>query len=66
MQFYLTHCYTLWYAFYVTAKKLTAVRIDQADLDALGKIGQREDRSQSYLICQAIKEFVARRDKKKK
>ena len=47
------------------AKKLTAVRIEQTDLDALAKIGQREDRTQSYLICLAIKEFVARRGKKK-
>jgi hypothetical protein len=47
------------------AKKLTAVRIEQADLDALAKIRQREDRTQSYLICLAIKEFVARRGKKK-
>jgi predicted transcriptional regulator len=47
------------------AKKLTAVRIEQADLDALAKIGQREDRTQSYLINLAIKEFVARRGKRK-
>jgi hypothetical protein len=45
--------------------KLTAVRVNPSDLDALAKIGQREDRTQSYLICQAIKEFVARRRKKK-
>jgi hypothetical protein len=47
------------------AKKLTAVRIEQADLDALAKIGQREDRTQSYLINIAIKELIVRRNKKK-
>jgi hypothetical protein len=61
----LTERYTLWYDFGMAAKKLTAVRIDQADLGALAKIGQREDRTQSYLINLAIKEFVARRGKKK-
>jgi predicted transcriptional regulator len=41
-------------------KKLIAVRIERADLDTLAKIGQREDRTTSYLIQKAIKQFIAR------
>jgi predicted transcriptional regulator len=47
------------------AKKLIAVRVPHADIDALERIGKREDRDKSYLICQAIKEFIVRRRKKK-
>lgn len=47
-------------------KKLTAVRIEEVHLDALARIGKREDRDKSYLINLAIKEFVERREKKKK
>jgi predicted transcriptional regulator len=48
----------------VAAKKLTAVRIPQSDLEALEQIGQREDRDKSYLICKAIREFIVRKGKK--
>jgi predicted transcriptional regulator len=43
-----------------TARKLTALRIDQSLLDKLAKIGVKQDRTTSYLIRKAVEEFVAR------
>jgi predicted transcriptional regulator len=43
-----------------TARKLTALRIDQNLLDKLAKIGAKQDRTVSYLIRKAVEEFVAR------
>jgi len=43
-------------------RTLTAIRIEQAQLNKLAKIGQTEDRSVSYLIRQAVEEFLKRRE----
>jgi hypothetical protein len=51
-------CYTLFYM----RRTLTALRIEQTLLDRLGKIAQTEDRSVSYLIRQAVEEFLKRRE----
>ena len=59
---YPLQCYTLLYM----RRTLTAVRIEQPLLDKLGKIAQSEDRSVSYLIRQAIWEFLKRRETRKK
>jgi predicted transcriptional regulator len=45
---------------------LTALRIEKPLLDELTKIGRVEDRSVSYLIRQAIQDFVRRREKRGK
>jgi predicted transcriptional regulator len=39
----------------------TSVRLTQASIDALEKIGKQEDRAVSYLIRKAVEEFVAKR-----
>jgi predicted transcriptional regulator len=51
-------CYTLFYM----RRTLTAIRIEQPLLDKLGKIAQSEDRSVSYIIREAIREFLKRRE----
>jgi hypothetical protein len=43
-----------------TARKLTAIRIEQRLLDTLAKIGAKRDRTVSYLIRKAVEEFVER------
>jgi hypothetical protein len=55
-------CYTLFYM----RRTLTALRVEQTQLDKLAKIGQKEDRSVSYLIRQAIEEFLKRRETRRK
>jgi predicted transcriptional regulator len=55
-------CYTLCYM----RRVLTALRIEKPLLDELTKIGRVEDRSVSYLIRQAIQDFVRRREKRGK
>jgi hypothetical protein len=44
--------------------KLTAIRIDRADLDALAPIAESEGRSVASCIRQAIKEWVRARARK--
>lgn len=44
--------------------KLTAIRIDRADLDALAPIAEAEGRSVASCIRQAIKEWVKVRARK--
>lgn len=53
-------CYTLLYM----GKTLTAIRIEQNQLDKLEKIAKSEDRSVSYLIRIAVEEFLKRWEKK--
>jgi predicted transcriptional regulator len=41
-------------------EKMFSVRIDAETLEKLRKIAKREDRSVSYIICEACKEYVKR------
>jgi predicted transcriptional regulator len=41
-------------------KKLTAVRVKERDLVELERIAEKEDENVSFLIRQAIAEFIAR------
>jgi predicted transcriptional regulator len=42
-------------------KKLRAVRIKERDLEELEKLAKKEDETVSFLIQQAIREFLDRR-----
>ena len=46
------------------AKKLRAVRIKERDLKELVKLAKKEDETVSFLIQQAIREFLERRVKR--
>lgn len=46
------------------AKKLRAVRIKERDLKELVKLAKKEDETVSFLIQQAIREFLDRRVKR--
>jgi predicted transcriptional regulator len=41
-------------------KQLRAVRIKERDLEALKKLAKKEDETVSFLIQQAIREFLKR------
>jgi predicted transcriptional regulator len=45
-------------------KKLRAVRIKERDLKELAKLAKKEDETVSFLIQQAIREFLDRRVKR--
>jgi predicted transcriptional regulator len=48
------------------AKKLTAVRLDEAQHARLEKIAERDERSVAFLIRRAVNEYLDRTDPKPK
>lgn len=44
-----------------TRYKLKQIRVEESDLELLDKLGKEEERSVTYLIRAAIKEYLANR-----